>query len=257
MKRTLYLLLIPLLVACDTSGNSSHGVASDYGGTIVDDYDDGDISVEYQPVFLPIKFSLSSQGLKVSLSHSWVTFIGTFSLSYSRDVFKSRSRMEYAKPAPIQESSLYEHYQFVDINVRDRPEVKSLLVSKRDLVVAIIRSEDQVDLFVIEEGVSLMVLTEGITRSTITSDYHEIDARHAKVRELVMTIDEEAQRKADILPDAFAADRHTINRDILRDDSDIVDKRIKSMSEIAPLPKDYSLSEEAADTLRQKKRSPY
>ncbi len=257
MKRTLYLFLIPLLVACDTSGNPSQGFVSDYDGTIVEDLVGGDISVEYQPVFLPIKFSLSSQGVKVSLSHSWVTFIGTFSLSYSRDVYKSRSRMEYVKPVPIQESSLYEYYQFVDINVRDRPEVKSLLVSKRDLVVAIIRSDDQVDLFVIEEGVSLMVLTEGITRSTITSDYHEIDARHAKVRELVMTIDEEAQRKADILPDAYAADRHTINRDILRDDSDIVDKEIKAMSEIAPRPKDYSVSVEAADTLKQKKRSPY
>jgi hypothetical protein len=193
----------------------------------------------------------------VSLRHSWVTFIGTFNLSYSRDLYKNRSRMEYAKPIPIKESSMYEYYQFVDIAVRDRPEVKSLLVSKRDLVVAVIRSEDQVDLFVIEEGVSLMVVTEGITRSTITSDYHEIDARQAKVRELVLTVDEDAQRNADILPDTYASDRHTINRDILRDDSDIVDKEIRSMSEIAPRPKDYSFTVEAADTLKQKKRSPY
>ncbi|WP_367390708.1 hypothetical protein [Lewinella sp. LCG006] len=257
MKRTLYLFIIPLLVACDTSGNPSQGFVSDVGNTIADDIAAGDVSLEYQPVFLPIKFSLSSKGVKVSMSQSWVTFIGTFSLSYSRDLYKSRSRMEYAKPIPIEKSSLYEYYQFIDINVRERPEVKSLLVSKRDLVVAVIRSEDQVDLFVIEEGVSLMVLTEGITRSTITSDYHEIDARQAKVRELVLTVDEDAQRKADILPDTYAADRHTINRDILRDDSDIVDKEIKSMSEIAPRPKDYSLTEEVTDTLKQKQRSPY
>ncbi|WP_020535638.1 hypothetical protein [Lewinella cohaerens] len=257
MKKTLYLFIIPLLVACDTSGNSSQGFVSDVGNTIVDDIAAGDVSVGFQPVFLPIKFSLSSKGVKVSLSKSWVTFIGTFSLSYSRDLYKGRTQMEYAKPVPIKESSMYEYYEFVDIDVRDRPEVKSLLVSKRDLVVAVIRSEDQVDIFVIEEGVSLMVLTEGITRSTITSDYHEIDARHAKVRELVLTVDEDAQRKADILPDTYAADRHTINRDILRDDSDIVDKEIKSMSEIAPRPKDYSLSVEAADTLKQKKHSPY
>lgn len=262
MRKALYLLIIPFLFACDTSGSSDgHYATSTIGGAVADAVQGGDVSVDFQPVFLPIKFSLSSKGIKASFSQSLVTFIGTFSLSYSRDVYKNRPNSKYAKPAPIAESSMYQYYEFKELNIDSREKIKSFIVNQRDLVVAVIRSDDQVDLFVIDEAASLLVVTEGITRSTISKDYHEIDARHAKVRELVLTVNNNANKQREAIPNNYA-DPTTIPRDILNDPSDIVDKRIKSMSEITARSKDYELVKEGLltnvnDSLKQQKRSPY
>lgn len=169
-----------------------------------------------------IKFSLKDGGIEASYSISKITFLGTFGLTFSKKLFEEKPRPHFAETGRFEKSSLYENYKFDKLSVRDRSDIRELIVKNSDLVVAIIKDRDSVDIFLIPEGLELEVVTEGLTTNRIRKNYYELDVRYSEVRELNFYRDSTYNPVFDIYEERVAISR-TIDEDIFKEVSDIKD----------------------------------
>lgn len=178
--------------------------------------------LSFQPNFIPFKFSIDHNGISTSYTYSIATFIGTFGLTLSRKEFKKRESPIYKKTKPIEQSSLYERYKFDNFSVRDRKDVEEIRIGTNDIVVAIIKNDQNVDLFVISEGLELEIVTEGLNRTRIKDNFVEIDTRYSKIKELFIYEDSVPEPVYEISKDHFTRNM-TLDEDIFSDVGDIVD----------------------------------
>ncbi len=149
-----------------------------------------------------IKFSLKDGGIEASYSISKITFLGTFGLTFSKKLFEEKPRPHFAETGRFEKSSLYENYKFDKLSVRDRSDIRELIVKNSDLVVAIIKDRDSVDIFLIPEGLELEVVTEGLTTNRIRdSTYNPVFDIYEERVAISRTIDEDIFKEVSDIKD--------------------------------------------------------
>lgn len=200
------------------------------------------ISVGYEPPLIPIKFSYDGNSLSTSFSGQVTTFFGTFSLTGSRSTFDKPARPFTTDTRPL--TTLQKRkYDFDDIDVRQHKDVATALVKGNDLVVALIYSEEEVDVFSVSNSVRLKIyLAGGYPELDFQgSKYVEVDLRNeVTVAKIVMYIDSTLQKESN---DFGLIPRMDIMKRKYRYEEQVLEKALPLLTSVDSSLLHYSLGE--------------